>query len=455
MNTVPSVCSVVSSAPQKVVVPHVMISDAAPILASSVIIPETKQKQSHFHISCLLSGRHRTVKVAAMVDSGATALFLDKKYADRQNMWQIPLEHPITLYNIDGSLNEAGSITHKVRLSLKIGSDKEKFDFFVTSLGPEKVILGLPWLRHRNPAINWQAGTMRLNSNTDHTPEEPEVEVTCINANRMECRGLLHDGVIDSVQDKLFCLAGFTYSQQITARATEAKGKRTFEEMVPEHYRDFAKVFSEEESQRLPQHQSWDHAIDFEPGAVTHWKVRTYPMAPLEQEELDKFLAEHLAKGYIEPSTSPMSSPVFFIRKADGRYRLVQDYRHMNKITIKNKTPLPLAADIINHLTGAQYFTKFDIRWGYHNIHIREGDEWKAAFSTNCGLFQPKVMYFGLTNSPATFQSLMNSIFADLIAKSEVAVYMDDILVYSSDLEHHCKIVREVLSRLQKYDLYL
>jgi predicted aspartyl protease len=455
MNTVPSVCSVVSSAPQKVAVQQVMISDAAPILASSVIIPETKQKQSHFHISCLLSGRHRTVKVAAMVDSGATALFLDKKYADRQNMWQIPLEHPITLYNIDGSLNEAGSITHKVRLSLKIGSDEEKFDFFVTSLGPEKVILGLPWLRHRNPAIDWQAGTMRLNSNTDYIPEELEVEVTRINANRMERRSLLHDGVIDSVQDELFCLAGFTYSQQITARATEARGQKTFEEMVPEHYRDFAKVFSEKESQRLPQHQPWDHAIDFEPGAVTHWKVRTYPMAPLEQEELDKFLAEHLAKQYIEPSTSPMSSPVFFIRKADGRYRLVQDYRRMNKITIKNKTPLPLAADIINRLTGAQYFTKFDVRWGYHNIRIREGDEWKAAFSTNRGLFQPKVMYFGLTNSPATFQSLMNSIFADLIAKSEVAVYMDDILIYSSDLEHHRKIVREVLSRLQKYDLYL
>jgi hypothetical protein len=178
-------------------------------------------------------------------------------------------------------------------------------------------------------------------------------------------------------------------------------------------------------------------------------------MALLEQEELDKFLAEHLEKGYIELSMSPMSSPIFFIRKADGRYRLVQDYQCMNKITIKNKIPLPLAADIINRLTGAQYFTKFDICWGYHNIRIREGDEWKAAFSTNRGLFQPKVMYFGLTNSPATFQSLMNSIFADLIAKSEVAVYMDDILIYSSNLEHHRKIVCKVLSRLQKYNLYL
>ena len=89
-----------------------------------------------------------------MVDSGATALFLDKKYTDSQKMWQVPLKNPITLYNIDGSLNKARSITHKVRLSLKIGPDEETFDFYVTSLRPEKVILGLPWLRHWNPAIN-------------------------------------------------------------------------------------------------------------------------------------------------------------------------------------------------------------------------------------------------------------------------------------------------------------
>jgi hypothetical protein len=97
-----------------------------------------------------------------MADLGATALFINKKYTNSQNMWQIPLEHPICLHNIDGTLNEASSITHKVNLFLKIGQDKEKFEFFITSLGPEKAILGLPWLRHRNPHIDWQAGTMHL-----------------------------------------------------------------------------------------------------------------------------------------------------------------------------------------------------------------------------------------------------------------------------------------------------
>lgn len=150
-----------------------------------------------------------------------------------------------------------------------------------------------------------------------------------------------------------------------------------------------------------------------------------------------------------------MSSPVFFVKKKDGKLRLVQDYRKLNDITVKNRYPLPLATDIINRLKGATIFIKFDVRWGYHDIRIKEGDEYKAAFVTNQGLFEPKVMFFGLTNSPATFQTLMNTIFADLIAKGKVAVYLDDILIWSNDIREHRKVVHEVLHRLETYDLYL
>ena len=271
----------------------------------------------------------------------------------------------------------------------------------------------------------------------------------------MERRRLLAEKVLTTSQDKVYCLAGFMYSQQIAEKAIAARGKKTFEEMVPVQYRDFAKVFSEEESQRLPEHQPWDHTIDLEEGAIQHWKIKSYPMSPKEQEELDKFLKEHIAKGYLVPSKSPMASPVFFIKKKDGKLRIVQDYRQLNKITIKNRYPLPLAADIINRLTKARYFTKFDVRWGYHNIWIKEGDKWKGAIVTNRGLYEPKVMYFGMTNSPATFQALMNSVFTDLIAKGDVAVYMDDILIYTPELKEHRKVVREVLKRLEHYDLYL
>ena len=228
-----SLCSGVLSAPQNDAVQQVMNSDAAPSSISSVIIPKTKDKKSHFHVNCYIKGCHCTVKVAAMVDSGATLLFLDQKYADRHKMWQIPLEHPIILYNIDGSLNKASSITHKVKLQLWIGLDYEEHEFLLTSLGLENVILGLPWLCSRNPAIDWQAGTMRLNASGEEITQ-PQPEIHHILANRMERHQLLCDGIIESMQDEVFCQAGYSLLQDIAIQQTTARPVQTFEDIVPE-----------------------------------------------------------------------------------------------------------------------------------------------------------------------------------------------------------------------------
>jgi hypothetical protein len=244
-------------------------------------------------------------------------------------------------------------------------------------------------------------------------------------------------------------------STELATKANEAKAMKTFEQMVPKEYHKYFKVFSEVDSHRLSQHHPWNHAIDLKLDAPETLKSKVYPIPYNEQGALNKFIEEQLAKGYIVPSKSPMASPVFFVKKKNGELRLIQDYWKLNNITIKNCYPLPLAADIINWLQNVKIFTKSDVCWGYHNVHIRRGNEWKAAFITNQGLFKPKVMFFGLTNSPATFQSLMNSIFANLIAQGKVAVYLDDILIWSSTLEEHHKIVHEVLHCLQTYDLYL
>src|SRR5271170_2776876 len=150
-----------------------------------------------------------------------------------------------------------------------------------------------------------------------------------------------------------------------------------------------------------------------------------------------------------------MASPFFFVNKKDGKLRPCQDYRKLNEGTIKNAYPLPLIQELIDRLKGAKYFTKLDVRWGYNNIRIKEGDEWKAAFRTNRGLFEPLVMYFGLTNSPATFQTMMNEIFHDLIIQGVVCVYMDDILIFTKTQEEHRRITRMVLERLRANKLYL
>src|SRR3981189_214822 len=127
----------------------------------------------------------------------------------------------------------------------------------------------------------------------------------------------------------------------------------------------------------------------------------------------------------------------------------------LNLITRKNRYPLPLIDDLIHRLKGAKYFTKLNVRWGYNNVRIKEGNEWKAAFRTNRGLFEPLVMYFGLTNSPVTFQTMMNKIFEDLITQGVVSIYLDDILIFTSLLEEHRPISRMVMEWLHKHKLYL
>jgi hypothetical protein len=134
-----------------------------------------------------------------------------------------------------------------------------------------------------------------------------------------------------------------------------------------------------------------------------------------EDKLLLKFLQEQEAKGYIRPSISPYASPFFFIKKKDGKLRPVQDYQHINDITISNQYPLPLITDLLTDLSSAKIFTKLDVKDGYNNIQIKEGDEHKAAFKTKYGLWEPLVMFFGLKNSPATFQNMMNYEYRDTI----------------------------------------
>ena len=192
------------------------------------------------------------------------------------------------------------------------------------------------------------------------------------------------------------------------------------------------------------------------PGAPPTIPGKIYALTQAEQKALEGFVQEHLAKGYIRPSKSPYASPFFFIKKKDGKLRPVQDYRKVNEWTVKNRYPLPLIPELITRVKGATLFTKFDVRWGYNNVHIKDGDQWKAAFITNKGLFEPNVMFFGLTNSPATFQMMMNEIFMEELREGWLTVYMDDMLIHTNDsLEVHRTAVHQVLDKLAKHDLFL
>ena len=226
--------------------------------------------------------------------------------------------------------------------------------------------------------------------------------------------------------------------------------------MVPEEYQRHKRTFDEKESHWFPPEQTWDHAIDLIPNTPASIDCKIYPMAQGEEESLKEFIKEQLEKGYIRPSKSPYSSLFFFIKKKDGKLWPVQDYRQLNTLTVKNQYPLPLIPELIDWLRHATLFTKLDIHWGYNNVRIKDGDQWKGAFKMNLGLYEPCVMFFGLTNSPSTFQTMMDTIFRALIKTREVVVYMDDILITTPDnIPHHRQLVHQVLDKLAEHDLFL
>src|SRR5882724_6386392 len=185
-----------------------------------------------------------------------------------------------------------------------------------------------------------------------------------------------------------------------------------FKDIVPKPYQEFQDVFIKESFDELPNQKQWGHAIKLILDAH-NFSTKLYPLAPVEQKQLDEFLNKNLKSQCICPSKSPMESLVFFIKKKDGSLHMVQDYQKLNVMTVMNTYPLPLVPDILNKVSEARakYFTKLDILWGYNNGWIKEGEEWKAAFWTNQGMFDPLVMFFGLKNSSMTFQMMMNDPF--------------------------------------------
>ncbi|GLB45948.1 putative retrotransposable element tf2 155 kda protein type 1-like [Lyophyllum shimeji] len=425
----------------------------------------------------------------ALLDSGASGLFLHIRFVREHGITTRTLSRPIPVKNVDGTANAAGAITEVVDLVLRYNGHSERVVFAVTDLGEQDMILGYTWLKEHNPEIDWAAGTVSMSrcpARCQTCREEVKVERKARNKTHAAIRACRSSGVpapepeLDDIPelypdpdceddpppeanpetdpvpdsrdadtmeegDRLLAMALFGYpaaeeiraSQTTSQRLAEAFARNSapkdFRDAVPDYLHDFEDVFSKAAFDELPERKQWDHAIELEPGS-TPSSCKVYPLAPNEQAELDAFLEENLKSGRIRPSKSPMASPVFFIKKKDGSLRLVQDYRALNAITVKNRYPLPLISELINNLRG---------------------DEWKAAFRTNRGLFEPLVMFFGLTNSPATFQTMMNDIFRDLIAQGVVCVYLDDILIYTRTLEEHRRITRIVLDRLREHRLFL
>jgi hypothetical protein len=328
--------------------------------------------------------------------------------------------------------------------------------------------LGLPWLIKENPDINWTKGHLQWRN----------AALTVIRDDTVKKGGnfpkipYLFDQTLDSRDPFLISLIETFEEPTIPADESsldilrikisdhfnqiygKPETKQSHQELVPKLYHQFIELFNKKTSERFPKPRPYDHEINLKPD-FKPFKQAPYPLNPLQTKLAQDFIKENLDKGYIVKSKSPMASPLFFVGKKDGSYRPCQDYRKLNEGTVKDAFPLPNIQDLLRDLQGKQYFTKLDIRWGYNNIQIKPDHRWKAAFNTPFGLYEPTVMFFGLCNSPATFQRMMNHILWEEISEGWCKVYMDDILITADDLETLRKRTKQVLQILKTHDLYL
>ena len=431
--------------------------------AKQKVVFRTRNPPSHFP-TIKLTIAHSPSKpydIEALLDSGATATYISQDFVRDHRIPKVKLATPIYAYNADDSLNST-PITHRVKLLCHYKEHASYEWFFVTDIGSKDMVVGMTWLRSHNPDIDWKKGKVEFNRCPPTCKGKVSWEEAISNflddASVLTEHSYLH---VDSV-DHLINSKQHAATQWAIE---DLKNKKvlTIEDIRSGPFKEYSDVFEEASYQALPPHRKWDHKIDLvDDWESKVWKQHTYPLSYSEQQELDAFLKENLANGRIRRSESPLASPVFFINKKDGTKRMVIDYRKLNDITIKNSYPLPRIDELIQKWKGCLFFSALDIRAGYYNVRIKEGDEWKTAFITNRGLFESLVMTFGLTNAPPTFQTMMDSIFIVQIRRGDTGTYIDDIGIATAydptgtfePEDFHIFVIKQILQLGREHHLY-
>ncbi|KAF5823288.1 putative nucleotidyltransferase, Ribonuclease H [Helianthus annuus] len=318
----------------------------------------------------------------------------------------------------------------------KLNIDDEEYliDLIPMSMGEYQVVVGMDWLaQHHAKVVCFRKEIKLISPSGKHVTiygEKGGNPIVCsmLKANKLMKRG---------------CKAFMKYANE-----PERESRKI--EDVPV-VRDFGDVFPEE-LPGIPPEREVEFGIELIPGAKPVAKA-PYRLAPSELQELMSQIQDLLDKGFIRPSVSPWGAPVLFVRKKDGSMRMCIDYRELNKLTVKNRYPLPRIDDLFDQLQGANWFSKIDLRSGYHQLRVKEEDVPKTAFRTRYGHYEFLVLSFGLTNAPAAFMDLVNRVCKPMLDKS-VIVFIDDILVYSKSEAEHANHLREVLETLRRERLY-
>ena len=374
-----------------------------------------------------------------LIDSGASCQFVSEDWVLRHGFTTLPAD-PVRVAVPNGTEYVCNRV---VQTKIKLGSYRDTVSFRVIPLAAGfDAVLGGTWLQEHNPRIDWVLGTVEFRHRGQQVlfrrPPAPDPKPRTL-LSALQLARAVGKGC------ELFAAIVRPDKDDGGGPADAAKAAT-----VDRLLRKYTGVFAVPKG--LPPEREIDHRIDLEEGATPPSRP-TYRMSPVELDELKKQLAELTESGFIQPSKSPYGAPVLFVRKKDGSMRMCVDYRALNKISVKNKYPLPRIDELLDRLAGATVFSKLDLRAGYHQIRIAEGDVPKTAFRTRYGSFEFLVLPFGLTNAPATFQGLMNTVFSDMLDTC-VVVYLDDILVYSASEADHAQHLEAVLQRLLEHQLY-
>jgi hypothetical protein len=419
----------------------------------------------------------RDQPVQPMIDSGASGMgFVDPAFVQRCGATVRPSSRRIVL--ADGSeVRAAGEATLCYSLDAFTCSRKEatppvRFTstFIVTPLAPYELILGIGWLEQHRASIGFReksiqlrvdgAGPvqcirplMRCNDDGSAVLEAAPLQLKAI-AQKRVCR-LLRKGNVAEMYAVLLRNAADGDKQPAPGDAPAEKAVPGSDHpLIAPLLKEFASTVFGEPKPGVPRKRGVEHAITLLPG------TQPPPARPLRhQSEKDaavmkEYVEAGLKSGILRPSTSPYGSMALIVKKKDGTPRVVIDYRALNEVTVKNKYPLPLMDELFDRTQGAQFFTSIDLRNGFHQIAIPEGDREKTAFRTRFGHFEYTVLPMGLCNAPGTFMQLMNQTFADMLDKC-VLCFLDDILIFSRTAEEHAQHLRTVLTRLREQQLYV
>ncbi|CAI7812649.1 unnamed protein product, partial [Closterium sp. NIES-53] len=417
----------------------------------TLLTPSSMPLHQESEGAIVLRGQIRGKEVKMLLDSGASSNFISSRLVHELKLPVQSGTMESMVRMADGVVRSCGPELYPV--SCNIGEFHGKISFQQIWLDSHDIILGRNWLAAVNPQVDWRTREVKVlfGGRSVCLPvvqQQEEMTLQLISAKQF---GKAIQGE-EAVFPGLFTEVQPTSPEAAIPTVSASHEDKELSWGVEKLLEFFSGVFPKDLPAGFPPKRAADHRIELIPGSTPPVRP-TYKMSAVELKELKKQLEDLLAKEFIQPSSSPYASPVLFVRKKDGSLRMCVDYRGLNKITVKNRYPLPRIDELFEQVGEARYFSKLDLRSGYHQVRIQSEDIPKTAFRTRYGHYEFRVLPFGLTNAPATFHGMMQRFFSDFIDKFLV-IFIDDLLLYSRTREEHLKHLELVLARLSEHRLY-